>query len=233
MRHGLAYRHVLPAAVLMAALATAAFGTDFADIADGLHVGLLALGFPKIAAARVCSVCTPAREKASDLAPIDHFMGGPKRIILMRHADKTDDPDNEDLSDAGVERAKRLATYIPETFGKPDIIVATAGSKHSDRPHETMEPLADALDLKIQDYFNKDEFGDLIDEILNDPDFKNKTVVICWHHKELPAIAALLGAPAGSYPDPWPKNAYNIVLDLQYDPFSGKPPKVSRVIEPF
>lgn len=231
MKRGLTCRHVLSVAVLIVATATLSAGIT--DLADGLHVGFLALGFPKIAATRACNVCTPARDKASDLAPIDHFMGGPKRIILMRHADKTDDPDNRDLSDAGVERAKRLATYIPETFGKPDIIVATAGSKHSDRPKETMEPLADALDLKIQDYFEKDEIGDLVGEILNDPDFKNKTVVICWHHKELPAIAALLGAPADSYPDPWPKSAYNIILDLQYDPFSGKPPKVSRVIEPF
>lgn len=231
MKRGLACLHVLSAAVFIAA--TAMFGVGMTDLADGLHVGLLALGFPKIAPTHVCSVCTPARDKASDLAPIDHFMGGPKRIILMRHADKTDDPDDRDLSDTGVERAKRLATYIPETFGKPDIIVATAGSKHSDRPKETVEPLADALDLKIQDYFEKDEISDLVGEILNDPDFKNKTVVICWHHKELPAIAALLGAPPDSYPDPWPKGAYNIILDLQYDPFSGKPPKVSRVIEPF
>jgi phosphohistidine phosphatase SixA len=174
-----------------------------------------------------------AREQASDYAPIEHFMGGPKRIILMRHADKTDDPDDEDLSEAGHARAEHLATYIPQTFGKPDFIIATAHSKHSNRPRETVEPLADALGMKVLHDFENRDFADLIQEIFDDPGYKGKTLVICWHHGNLPAIAALLGAPAGSYPDPWPEDAYNLVLDLQYDPNSGSPPTVNRVIEPF
>jgi hypothetical protein len=36
-----------------------------------------------------------------------------------------------------------------------------------------------------------------------------------------------------SYPDPWPEDAYNIILDLHYDPNSGSPPTVTRVLEPF
>ena len=174
-----------------------------------------------------------AREQASDYAPIEHFMGGPKRIILMRHADKTDDPEDEDLSEAGHTRAEHLATYIPQTFGKPDFIIATSHSKHSNRPRETVQPLADALGMHVMHDFENRDFADLIQEIFDDPDYKGKTLVICWHHGNLPAIAALLGAPAGSYPDPWPDDAYNLVLDLQYDPNSGSPPTVNRVIEPF
>lgn len=234
MHRVFAHRHLLTAVVLVAGLAAAVLGAGVdTDAIEGIQIGLLAVGFPKVGPQRTCNLCTWTRQQTSDYAPVPHYMGGPKRIILMRHADKTDDPSNEDLSDAGVERAKRLATYIPETFGRPDIIIATAHSKHSDRPKETLEPLADALDEGIQHYFEKDEFPDLIDEIMNDPDYKNKTVVICWHHKELPAMAALLGAPSGSYPDPWPDDAYNVIIDLQYDPFSGSPPKVTRVIEPF
>jgi len=214
-------------------MATAVDLPAAAETIDGGHVGLLALGIPRIVHTLPCELCTLARERASDYAPADHYLGGPKRIILMRHADKTDDPNDEDLSDAGWERAKRLATYIPETFGKPDVIIATAASKHSDRSKDTVKPLAEALGLQVQDYFQNKEFADLVDEIFNDPDYKTKTVVICWHHGKLPAIAALLGAPAGSYPDPWPDDAYNLILDLQYDPFSGSPPKVTRVIEPF
>ena len=174
-----------------------------------------------------------AREQASDYAPIQHFMGGPKRIILMRHADKTDDPEDEDLSDTGHARAEHLATYIPQTFGKPDFIVATSHSKHSNRPRETVQPLADALGMNVMHDFENRDFADLIQEIFDDPDFKGKTLDICWHHGNLPAMAALLGAPAGSYPDPWPEDAYNLVLDLQYDPNSGRAPTVNRVIEPF
>lgn len=233
MKRGLWLRHAFLTIVPVAGLAAAAFGIGLnTDIVDGAHVGLLALGFPK-AENQICELCAKAREPGTDFAPVDHVMGGPKRIILMRHADKTDDSEDEDLSDAGMDRARHLATYIPETFGKPDIVIATAESKHSDRPLETVQPLADALGLRIQHDFKNKEFVDLVDDIFNDPDYKNKTVVICWHHGNLPAIAALLGAPPGSYPDPWPADAYNIILDFQYDPFSGSPPKVTRVTEPF
>jgi len=40
------------------------------------------------------------------------------------------------LSQAGFARAEHLVTYIPQTFGKPDDIIASAHSKHSNRPTE-------------------------------------------------------------------------------------------------
>jgi phosphohistidine phosphatase SixA len=201
--------------------------------AEGSQLGFLTLGLPHMEKRPACTICTRTREQASDYAPVPHFLGGPKRILLMRHADKTDDAQDEDLSEAGQARAEHLATYIPQTFGNPDFIIASAHSKHSNRSKETVEPLAHALGMKVQHDLEKDEFEDLVEEIFNNPDYKGKTVVICWHHGKLPAIAALLGAPAGSYPDPWPDDAYNLILDLQYDPNSGSVPTVNRVIEPF
>ncbi|WP_052699509.1 histidine phosphatase family protein [Hyphomicrobium sp. 99] len=235
------FRHCATAALLLAGIASATFLLDMhgrtasaaSSRGDGAHIGFLAVGSPNLEKRSACLLCTRVREQASDYAPVQHFLGGPKRIILLRHADKTDDSDDPDLSDAGRARADHLATYIPQTFGKPDFIFATAHSKHSNRPRETVQPLADALGLKVEHDMEKDEFEDLVDEVFNDPDYKGKTLVICWHHGTLPAIAALLGAPAGSYPDPWPDDAYNLVLDLQYDPNSGSAPTVSRVIEPF
>lgn len=196
-----------------------------------IDFGLLALGMPRLASR--CTLCQRTRESGADFTAVDHANGGPSRIILMRHADKTDAPDNEDLSDAGMARAEHLVTYIPQSFGKPDYIIATAHSKHSNRPGETVTPLANALGLKVQHDFENDDFEDLADEIFSNPEYKGKTLVICWHHGNLPAIAALLGAPPGSYPDPWPENAYNIILDFRYDPNSGRPPTVTRVVEPF
>ena len=193
--------------------------------------GPLALGMPHLESG--CTLCLRARESGSNFTAVAHPNGGPSRIILMRHADKTDDPDNEDLSEAGVARAEHLATYIPQAFGKPDYIIATAHSKHSNRPRETVTPLADALGLKVQHDYENDDFEDLVGEIFSNPEYKGKTLVVCWHHGKLPAIAALLGAPQGSYPDPWPEDAYNIILDLRYDPNAGSAPTVTRVAEPF
>jgi hypothetical protein len=151
----------------------------------------------------------------------------------MRHADKPDDPDDPDLSTAGVTRAQHLATYIPETIGRPDFIIATARSKHSDRPVETVGPLAQTIGLSIQHDIKDKDFEDLVDEIFSDPTYRGKTLLICWHHGTLPAIASLLGAPVGSYPDPWPDDTYNLLLDFRYDPNSGSPPTVTQVSEPF
>ena len=106
-------------------------------------------------------------------------------------------------------------------------------SKHSDRPLETAEPLARAVGVTVQHDIRDKDFEDLVDEIFSDPAYRGKTVVICWHHGTLPAIAALLGAPAGSYPDPWPDDTYNVILDFRYDPNSGSPPAVTQVTEPF
>lgn len=199
--------------------------------AEANFVVSLTLGMPMLKGG--CTLCQRTRESGANFTAVDHANGGPSRIILMRHGDKTDDPYNEDLSEAGMARAERLATYVPQTFGKPDYIIATAHSKHSNRPRETVTPLANALGLKVQHDYENDDFEDLADEIFSNPDYKGKTLVICWHHGKLPAIAALLGAPQGSYPDPWPEDAYNLILDFRYDPNSGSAPTVTRVTEPF
>jgi broad specificity phosphatase PhoE len=181
-----------------------------------------------------CDLCQYVRSApSSEFGAAPHPNGGPSRIILMRHADKPDDPDDPDLSAAGVARAERLATYIPQTFGKPDYIMATAQSKHSDRPLETVEPLAKAVGVTVQDDIRDKDFEDLVEEIFSDPAYHGKTVLICWHHGTLPAIAALLGATPDSYPDPWPDDTYNVILDFRYDPNSGNAPSVTRVTEPF
>jgi phosphohistidine phosphatase SixA len=198
-----------------------------------LRIGLLTLGMPPLLDRIGCIFCRLSRESGAEFAAVEHPNGGPSRILLMRHADKPDEPEDSDLSEAGMKRAEHLATYISQTFGKPDYIIATAHSKHSDRPTETVQPLASALGMEVQHDIKDNDFEELVNEIFSDPAYHGKTVVISWHHGNLPAIAAMLGAPAGSYPDPWPDDTYNIILDFRYDANSGSPPTVARVVEPF
>ena len=79
----------------------------------------------------------------------------PKFILVMRHAEKPDDDNDPHLSPAGHACAEKLASHIPDTFGKPDFIFAAADSKKSERPRETVEPLSKAtgipIDAKIAD----------------------------------------------------------------------------------
>ena len=69
---------------------------------------------------------------------------GPKLVFLIRHWEKPGDPavdndaDGPNLSTRGHERAAALAINIPATFPKPDFLLATQQSKHSNRPVETI-----------------------------------------------------------------------------------------------
>ena len=159
--------------------------------------------------------------------------GGPARILLMRHAEKTGDPDDMYLSEAGVRRTERLATYIPETFGRPDFIFAASKSKHSFRSIETMKPLAAALGLKVHHHVEDNDFADLVTMIFSDAQYQGATIVICWHHQKLPEIAQLLGAKPGLCPDPWPLDLFNLILKFDYDAASNALPNVTRIEEPF
>ena len=48
--------------------------------------------------------------------------------------------------------------YIPATFGKIDHLFATQESAYSDRPVQTITPLAATLNLKIKHDFKDDDF---------------------------------------------------------------------------
>jgi phosphohistidine phosphatase SixA len=159
--------------------------------------------------------------------------GGPSRILLMRHAEKTGDPEDIYLSAEGAKRAERLVTYIPETFGRPDFIFAASRSKRSVRSIETVKPLAAAFGLTVQHHFEDDDFEDLVSEIFSNPDYRGTTIVICWHHQKLPEIASFLGAEPGTSPDPWPQDVFNLILNFGYDPNSNALPSVTRVVEAF
>lgn len=168
-----------------------------------------------------------------DITATHHPDGGPGRILLMRHAEKTGKTDDIYLSKEGAIRADRLVTYIPQVFGRPDFIYAAARSKRSIRSIETVKPLAAALGLEVQYHIEDKEFKTLVTEIFSKAEYRGKTIIICWHHGKLPEIAALLGGQPGSYPNPWPQDCFNLILDFRYDPKSDAPPVVSQIVEPF
>ena len=156
----------------------------------------------------------------------------PTRILLLRHAEKTGDKDDMHLSADGAARATRLADYIPATFGTPQFLIATAVSKHSMRPIETLAPLANKLGTvpfthNRQDY---DTTG-LANELLLDERYLGALIVVCWHHGTLPALAQALGAPVDTFPGVWDDGVFNLILDLKY--IGGAVPAVARVMQPF
>ena len=149
----------------------------------------------------------------------------------MRHAEKRGDLMDPHLSDEGVVRAKRLATYIPEMFGQVDFLFAAAEPKHSLRPIETIQPLSEAIDVPIDDSYADQDYGALAEELLSNDQYSGKNVLICWHHGNIPSLANALKAASGSYPDPWDRNVFNEILQSVYGPTDI--PTLQRHIEPF
>src|SRR5262249_20267362 len=130
------------------------------------------------------------------------------KVLVMRHAEKPDDPLDPDLSEAGRERAKKLVHYVLETFGKPQFLFASAASKHSRRPIETLEPLSKECDVDIDTSFADQDYGALAHTLHKTPIYEGALIVICWHHGNIPSLAHALKANPGDYPDPWDPSVF-------------------------
>jgi len=141
------------------------------------------------------------------------------KVLIIRHGEKPGDPaidsdsDSRDLSSRGFERAKALATFIPQTFGRPDFLFATHASKHSDRPVETITPLSQAIGIGIDDKHADDDFQNVADDILSHPKYAGKLILICWHHGKIPELTGALGGNAPE--DPWPGTVFDRVWSLE------------------
>ena len=155
----------------------------------------------------------------------------PRTIVLMRHAEKTGEVGDRGLSPAGRVRAERLATWIPEAFGRPDFLIAAADSPKSRRSNLTLESLARATGLPIDDSAENADFKILAARLLADPRYAGKFVVVAWHQGKLPKLANALGAPAESYPDKWGRETFDRVLRLDYG--EGGAPRVEEMRQPF
>ncbi|HMN36690.1 MAG TPA: histidine phosphatase family protein [Hyphomicrobium sp.] len=156
---------------------------------------------------------------------------GPARVLVMRHGEKTGDRSDPHLSAEGRQRAGKLAVYVPRQFGKPDFLIAAAQNKRSNRPHETLAPLAAACNLAIIDGFDDRQVGGVIQMLSNGARFAGAFGVICWRHSDLPPLIAALGAPEGAFPDPWDAARFDLLIDIAYA--DAAEPRVRQITPPF
>jgi hypothetical protein len=154
----------------------------------------------------------------------------PLFILVMRHAEKSADPSDPNLTPAGEARAQELARYIPDTFGGPDCIFAAAVSEHSARPYETVGPLSKRVGIPINSTIADQDYGFLANLLLSKADFVGKRIVVCWHHGNIPSLMHALGAAGGNYPDPWDPAVFNLILKMDH---FGSSPAVTKISEPF
>src|SRR3982074_1047395 len=109
-------------------------------------------------------------------------------VILIRHAEKVIDPNNNDpdLSPAGQARAQELARM----FG--DAGINTIYATQYKRTQQTVKPLADKLGLPITQV-NAKNTGDLLAQIRSRN--SGQVVFVAGHNNSVPEIIAALGGP--------------------------------------
>ena len=154
---------------------------------------------------------------ASRAYPAADAGSGPHVVLIIRHAEKPDDSDGKkdpNLSPKGYRRAAALATVIPEDFPKPAFLFATKETKKSDRPVETITPLAAALHEPIDSDFKDDDVDPLAHELLTDAKYDHAVVLIAWHHEKIPDLAKALGVK--NAPDHWDSTVFDRVWKITY-----------------
>lgn len=122
----------------------------------------------------------------------------PVRVVIIRHAEKPSDESNPHLSKAGRQHAQQWATILTEPDGplggvKPAALLAPQPTRHhpSQRPGETLEPLAAKLGQPVLTPYPSEEFSSLAADVRKK--YTHEAVVICWVHESLPDLARALG----------------------------------------
>jgi len=111
-------------------------------------------------------------------------------IIFVRHAEQFDMPDGDPgLNDAGKRRVAELTRQLvdADVVAGVDAVYSTAYK----RSRETVEPIADVLDLPINNYDAADT-ETVLETILKN--HKGKIVLVVGHSNTVPALIANLGA---------------------------------------
>jgi hypothetical protein len=153
----------------------------------------------------------------------------PRQIVLIRHTDKL--PQHHTgpaLSAKGYVRAVKLSFYFLNNFGEPDFVIAgkPKGKDASIRELQSVGPLVNILAERHPDTgfsifhpYTHDEYEKLTKFILNDKQFNNKLILICWRHTKIIELAKELGVKDKL--KPWADDDYDSVYILDYEK-SGK-----------
>lgn len=145
--------------------------------------------------------------------PSLHASAAPAYIIILRHGEKISDK-SPSLSPQGYRRANALASQFSsplfeKRYGRPAALYAASARKNrSRRSIETLEPTGAALNLKVDDTFEKGQERELIESIRKDESLDGKTVIISWSHGDIPDFLKEFDI-AGPKKKKWDNDVFN------------------------
>lgn len=145
-------------------------------------------------------------------------------IMVIRHAEKPEDDSSLTLSERGWQRAGALVRWLAPVAAdaapmpplrRPTRIVAAASTPAhpSTRPHDTVLPLAQLLEIPIEQAFGSDDDAPRAAAWLHSAD---EAVLVCWRHDTLPALARALLPPerASLVPASWPDDRFDLMWSV-------------------
>lgn len=154
----------------------------------------------------------------------------PSKVLIVRHGNKV--RGGFCLSLQGLERASAFVHYFSElsTFQDPPITHIFAAYRARPKPYirckQTCKPLADYLKVPFNTSYAPDKITELAKEVLTNPEYNNRSVLLCWDHYHIPALIVALG---GENPGIWDNNIFDQVYILSY---SGNcKPRVQKILQ--
>lgn len=154
------------------------------------------------------------------------LMAIPAQVIIIPNAEI--DPTGN-LTQIGFERSGALAAYISltpslTTFGEPVSIFAarpipnTPPNLPTDNTLaclQTVGPTALFLKLPIHPGYSKLQDAEIASFILNNPNYNDLNVLICWRPESIQSLAAAFGVAS---PPAFPANTYNVTWVITFSP---------------
>lgn len=155
------------------------------------------------------------------------------KIMLIRHAEKPDgttqgiDPNGTANAEAlivqGWQRAGALIGLFSPVAGQvcrpglatPHRLFASGSS--SERPVQTIQPLANKLGLNIDSTIKKEKVSDLVTRITT----AGGIVLVAWQHELIPTITAQILGTDGECPSLWPGDRFDVVWVLDRSTGAG------------
>lgn len=159
----------------------------------------------------------------SFLLPLS-LLAVPAQVILIRNAETS--PDSDTLSLRGRQRAVALSPFFQGTpavlfHGLPVAIFAPDSGK------ETVSYLSNDLEVPVYEHLT--EPRSIAKEIMTNPDFEGRMVLVCLPYDKMTDLAKQLGAK--KTPKKWPQDTFDRFWTITFDEkdqvtFNNQPQKL-------
>ncbi|AMQ87065.1 hypothetical protein [Pseudomonas glycinae] len=141
-------------------------------------------------------------------------------VLIIRHAEKP--TEGSVLNARGEERARAYADYFNplKLDGQtliPERLIAAGDSPESSRSRLTLTPLAERLNLSIEQPYINGEVHELV-KLLRKSN-QAPTVLIAWHHGHINKLLKAFGGDATALmgQGKWPDDVFDWLIVLRFD----------------